>query len=117
MSHRVALCDGFGVEVGKVADQEQIGEIRAISGKTKTDVPAEFLRDVTGSIFKQDKGCMPPKGGNCRFTPTGNAVRELQSVLPVALCVKTGIPMCRNTPILKKNRGIQKVFRKGKCYE
>lgn len=56
---------------------------------------------------------MPPRGGNCRFTPTGNAVRELQSVLRFALCVKVGIPMCRNKPILKRNTGIQKVFRKG----
>lgn len=60
---------------------------------------------------------MPPEVGNCRFTPTGNAVREFQSVLPFAVCVKASIPMCRNTPILKRNTGIQKVFRKGKCYE
>lgn len=60
---------------------------------------------------------MPPRGGKCRFTPTGNTVREIQSVLPFAFCVKTGIPMCKNTPILERNIGIQKVFRKGKCYE
>lgn len=60
---------------------------------------------------------MPPMSGNCRFTPTGNAVREFQSVLPFTPCVKVGISMCRNPPILKKNAGIQKVFQKGKCYE
>lgn len=69
------------------------------------------------SKVKQDKGCMPPKGGICHFTPTGNAVREVQCVLPFGVCVKTGIPICRNKPILKRNAGIQKVFRKGKCYE
>lgn len=60
---------------------------------------------------------MPLKGGNGRLTPTGNAVREFQSVLPFGIGVKAGIPMCRNTPISKRNTGIQKVFRKGKCYE
>lgn len=70
-----------------------------------------------GSKIKQDKGCMPPEGGNCRFTPTGNAVREVRSVLPFGICVKTGMLICRNPPISKENTGIQKVFRKGKCYE
>lgn len=57
---------------------------------------------------------MPPEVGNCRFTPTGNAVREFQSVLPFAFCVKTGMPMCRNLPILKRNTGIQNVYRERK---
>lgn len=51
------------------------------------------FKDFRGSKIKQDKGCMPPEVSNCRFTPTGNAVREIKSVLPFALCVKVGIPM------------------------
>ena len=114
MSHRVALCDGFDVEVGKVADSEQN------SGKFWQELQMKGngnFKDFRGSKIKQDKGCMPPRGGNCRFTPTGNAVRELQSVLLFTLCVKTSTLMCRNLLILKRNTGIQKVFRKGKCYE
>lgn len=42
---------------------------------------------------KQDKGCMPLKVGNCRFTPTGNAVREFQNVLPFGIRVKTSMPI------------------------
>lgn len=117
MSHSVVPCDGFDSVVGNIADQEQKGKIRTILREYCRHQKVETFSDTTGWIFKQDKGCMPPKGGNCRFTPTGNAVRELQSVLLFALCVKVGIPMYRNSPILKINTGIQKVFRKGKCYE
>lgn len=76
-----------------------------------------LFESFRGSKIKQDKGCMPLECGYCHFTPTGNAVREVQSVLRFGICVKTSIPILRNTPILKRNTGIQKVFRKGKCYE
>lgn len=147
MTDREPICRPvwrFHSKVGNVAVRKQNGEIRACCAQKRialkrgiayilalTKITRKPLWQAAFSAVcirrnsalsarskvKQDKGCMPPKGGICHFTPTGNAVREVQCVLPFGVCVKTGIPICRNKPILKRNAGIQKVFRKGKCYE
>lgn len=87
------MCDECGDEGGKVTECEQFGKIRAIFGECCRWTGNGTSKDFRGPKIKQDKGCMPPRGGNCRFTPTGNAVREVQSVLPFTICVKVGIPM------------------------